>query len=94
MAALFAITMFIYMLPTYIAIRRHHPMLVGVGLVNFFFGETGVGWVGAILWALSQPAPRTPTYVERLEAEKGLEAEQIAKTEWEARHPGVVPPKC
>ena len=42
-------------LPTILAASRHHHNVLGVFLVNFFLGWTVIGWVIALVWALSQP---------------------------------------
>ncbi|HUE65904.1 MAG TPA: superinfection immunity protein [Rhizomicrobium sp.] len=43
----------LYWLPTIIAIARHTHSALGVAVLNFFLGWTGVGWVLALLWALA-----------------------------------------
>jgi hypothetical protein len=40
-----------YWTPTIIALIRHLPNAVQVGLVNLFFGWSGIGWVVALVWA-------------------------------------------
>jgi hypothetical protein len=45
----------LYFLPTIVAANRGHGV-IGIFLLNFFFGWTGLGWLGLMLWALlSQP---------------------------------------
>jgi Superinfection immunity protein len=89
---LFAVGAFIYMLPTYIALRQENPMVVMIGLANFFFAETVLGWFIVMMWVLNyyRPVVRELTYVERLaaekEAEKAMEAEVAAMAEWNTRH--------
>lgn len=46
-----ALMLFIYFLPSMIAIQRSHKNLIGVILVNFLLGWTMIGWVVAIVWA-------------------------------------------
>jgi len=49
----------LYWLPTIIALVRHSPSAPGIALVNFFFGWTGIGWIVALIWALSSaPKPQ------------------------------------
>ena len=43
----------IYLLPTWISIKRNHPHHVYIAIVNIFFGGTGIGWIIALLWALN-----------------------------------------
>ncbi len=42
----------IYFLPTIIAFSRAHPNRWPVFLINLFFGSTGIGWLGALIWSL------------------------------------------
>lgn len=42
-----------YFLPTIIGAARHKANLVGIFLVNFFLGWSVIGWVVALVWAVS-----------------------------------------
>lgn len=46
--ALFAL----YFAPTLIAYSRGHKNKAGVFWVNLFLGITGIGWIGALIWAV------------------------------------------
>jgi Superinfection immunity protein len=47
-------TIFImYWLPTIIAIARQAHSALGVFLLNFLLGWTGLGWVLALIWSLA-----------------------------------------
>ena len=48
--------LFLYFIPTVIAVRNRHPKKVAIFAVNFLLGITILGYVGAILWATA-PAP-------------------------------------
>ena len=48
---LLALILLAYGLPTIIAFLRGHPNRWIILLVNVFFGGTGVGWLGALIWA-------------------------------------------
>ncbi len=52
-----------YWLPTIVAIVRHTPSALGVAMINFLFGWTGIGWICALIWALA--AHPQVIYVER-----------------------------
>lgn len=41
-----------YFLPTFIALLRKKKNILPIFLLNFFFGMTFVGWVGALIWSL------------------------------------------
>ncbi|MEO1316202.1 MAG: superinfection immunity protein [Pseudomonadota bacterium] len=43
----------VYFLPTMIAIKRRMRRQAGVGVLNTFLGWTFLGWVGALVWAVS-----------------------------------------
>lgn len=56
---LFAVAFFatLYMAPTLIAFNRSESSgRNGVLLVNLFLGWSGIGWLGALIWAVSLPA--------------------------------------
>lgn len=42
----------LYVVPTMVAFRRGHPNRWAILAVNVFFGTTGIGWAGALVWAL------------------------------------------
>lgn len=41
-----------YFLPTIIAFLRNKKNVFAIFLLNFFFGMTFIGWVGALIWSL------------------------------------------
>ena len=45
------ISILVYLLPAFIASHRHHPQTMAIFLLNLFLGWTGLGWVGALVWA-------------------------------------------
>lgn len=42
-----------YFLPTIVAANRHHPNSVGIFCVNLFLGWSLIGWVVALVWAVT-----------------------------------------
>lgn len=50
----------IYLIPTVVAFHRQHPNRWVILGINIVFGETGLGWIGALLWA-STAIHRSPT---------------------------------
>lgn len=53
MVSLIAIAaVFLYMLPTMVAVSRKHRNTAPIAVVNVFFGWTLVGYVGCLVWAL------------------------------------------
>lgn len=45
--------LFPYFLPTIVAVLRRKASSLGIFLLNLFLGWTFIGWVGALIWALS-----------------------------------------
>ena len=44
----------IYFLPFFIAIVRDHKNRIAICLLNLFLGWTGLGWLGALIWAVTK----------------------------------------
>jgi hypothetical protein len=44
---------FIYFIPTFVALNKKYT--AGIFITNFFLGWTLLGWVGALVWAVSSP---------------------------------------
>ena len=51
-AILLPILLGIYFVPSIVAFARAHPNRWPILVVNLVFGLTGVGWIGALIWAL------------------------------------------
>ena len=47
------IALAVYFLPTIIASFRKHKSVLAIGLVNLLFGWTGIGYLWALIWSLS-----------------------------------------
>jgi hypothetical protein len=41
----------LYLIPSYVAWRRHHLNTLSILLLNIFLGWTGLGWIAALIWA-------------------------------------------
>src|SRR5258708_3210290 len=55
----------LWLLPVFIAARRHTPNLNQVLVVDLLLGWTGIGWVVALVMALKPlPPPYPPPYVQ------------------------------
>ena len=52
----------IHFLPTIIAALRHSRHVVGIFLLNLFLGWTVVGWVVALIWAITSEPKYTSAY--------------------------------
>jgi Superinfection immunity protein len=53
LACVFAFVL--HFLPAFLAFSRNHPSRWAILLVNIFFGWTILGWIIALIWALSAP---------------------------------------
>jgi hypothetical protein len=58
----------LYFLPTVVAAAREKRDVVGIGVVNFFFGWTFIGWVIALIMAISWDRQRDFVYVQNVMA--------------------------
>ena len=59
-------TLFVmYWLPTIIAIVRQAHSSLGIFLLNFFLGVTVIGWIVALIWALSADNRVVVVHVDR-----------------------------
>lgn len=56
-----AIAFGMYFLPLIVAALRKHRQLPAIAMVDILLGWTVLGWIGALVWALTSPA--TPQVV-------------------------------
>lgn len=65
-----ALIVFVYVLPTLVALLNKHPAFVGIATLNLALGWTGIVWVATFIWAWIKPsqsvtiinqAPTAPT---------------------------------
>lgn len=66
-AAIFwIIVLSIYMFPTYISWSRKTQYTAGICVLNATFGWTVLGWIGALIWAVSARGhkPTPPAHVD------------------------------
>ena len=43
----------VYFIPTIVGLFRHDIHVMGIFVLNLFLGCTFIGWVGALIWAVS-----------------------------------------
>ena len=48
------------LVPGIIAIMRKHHNALAIWMIAIFAGWTGVGWIIALVWACTSPAPAAP----------------------------------
>ena len=44
----------LYFVPSIIAFKRSHPQRVSILTLNILLGWTFLGWVGSLVWSLTQ----------------------------------------
>ncbi len=55
----------LWLLPVFIAVRRHSPNVNQVMVVDLLLSWTGIGWIVALVMALKPlPPPYPPTYAQ------------------------------
>jgi hypothetical protein len=54
------VIIFLYFLPLITAIKRGHRNRNAIGIMNLFLGWTGLGWVGALIWAFTANTETSP----------------------------------
>ena len=105
LVALFAIfglvlALALYFLPTIIAQQRKHRSFGGIFALNFLLGWSLLGWIGALVWALSNPQPvvivqNGPGYLPQNYPQYGGAGQQpgaarIAGNRRSGRHDGIL----
>lgn len=48
----------VYFLPLIVAVHRKHRQVAAIAVLNIFAGWTVFLWLGALVWALMEEAPR------------------------------------
>ncbi len=61
MELLILILLALYILPTVIAALRNVKAVAGIVVLNLLLGWTLIGWVGALVWAVSGPRHEEPS---------------------------------
>jgi len=51
----FSLGLLLYLFPTFVAERRRHRQITAIVALNLLLGWTFLGWVAALVWALTVP---------------------------------------
>jgi hypothetical protein len=54
---IFIVSIGVYFLPVWAAWAGHKRNIGAIGLLTFFLGWTVIGWVVALIWAVTKDAP-------------------------------------
>jgi hypothetical protein len=55
-----ALFIWVFWMPTIVAVLNNHPNTLMIFLINMFFGWTLIGWLVAMIWARN---PRPPAFL-------------------------------
>ncbi|MCI8826535.1 MAG: superinfection immunity protein [Lachnospiraceae bacterium] len=70
----------IYFIPILVSLTRNSTHSTAIFIINFFLGVTGIGWVGALVWAiLDETADERNKRIQKEAAEiEAAKEQQIA----------------
>jgi len=54
----FVVIVLLYLLPYILATVNKHHNAAAILILNLLLGWTILGWIAALIWALTRPAPR------------------------------------
>jgi hypothetical protein len=57
-ATVFVFLAFFYFLPILVAVSRKHNNASAIGVLNFLLGWTIAGWIGALIWSMTDKVRR------------------------------------
>ena len=53
LAGMAFVALYLFLLPTVLAVRRRHHQRLAIIATNLLFGLTGFGWAVALIWSLT-----------------------------------------
>jgi len=57
-AVLISLSLLLYFLPSILAVIREKSNVLAIFALNLLLGWSVIGWVGALVWALTKETPR------------------------------------
>lgn len=66
MLLILAVSIGVYLIPTFVACKKKHPYTVGIVLIDIFLGWSLIGWVGALVWACCVPNQKQSVVVREV----------------------------
>jgi hypothetical protein len=61
-ALLFVFLVFLYFVPWLNSLSRKHNNAGAIAVLNFFLGWTIVGWIGALIWSMTDNVRKEAAY--------------------------------
>jgi hypothetical protein len=55
----------LYLLPWIVSVTNKHPAKVGIFILNLLLGWTVIGWIIALIWAVTKPQPQQQVIVSQ-----------------------------
>lgn len=68
-----SVAFFFYMIPTIIAIHKKHKHLIAIGAFNLFLGWSGILWIVAFVWSLTNGKKQSDEMRELIREMKELQ---------------------
>ena len=61
----------VFFIPTWVAVIRRHRAMFAIFLLNFILGVTVIGWIGALIWAFTNPNPQPKPAKAKAKSHRG-----------------------
>jgi hypothetical protein len=71
----FGLLLLFYLAPTIVALIRGHRSVLAIGFVNVVLGWSLIGWLWAMIWALTKTGRHVPPYRRLLDDYRRPDAE-------------------
>ena len=81
----------LYFLPAILAKQNGHPSFGGIFVLNLLLGWSLLGWIGALVWALSKPQPVVIVQGPAVYAQQGYPQPQYPHMQPGYPQPGYAP---
>lgn len=80
----------VYFIPAIVAVSRGCRHSAGIFILDLFLGWTLIGWVGALVWAVSDAAECRTTLIDRVRDSAVVLDEEMVRSEGEKDRRGLI----